>query len=352
MLLSDTFRYFPSYFLDNIPRLSKAGAAVEPYPEEYEPDIVLGASYIFCKLCDTPKFKNELITTPLCNRIMGTLEGVNIDSESTKRHILEMTPYFTSVLLQAKTSQEIEKHLKSYLGDNNITIILTSTLIELKVALADIWGDLKTRGRFLWDVCEFYFTITRVVVEEEERQCLYPIAYPLPSYLPKTVENRLLLLGLLPRKQEIKSNLDKLTPKFNNCTSKFLSSSLDKFVISPSYFKRLIMSLPKKKLDPKIRHFTVIPFENYIWKGHAYAFPKFKGMEESYLKKQPNLFIQFEDWQLLAQIICLLQPNWQRLWYLCGWPAPLGVVRRLAFFKNEEKWSPPTAAMVEILAKP
>lgn len=355
MLLSDIFTYLPTYITENFHKLCETCNVVEPFPQFYEPDYVKRGntpSYTFCKLVDSEPYKSNLAKTNICNRLLSTLQDLSIDSSSLKSAILDKTPYFTLVLLQSKEFRDIEKQLKSHIGEGNLVALLYSTLSELKLTLSDIWGDVKTRPKFLWDVCEFYLTLVQQIALEEQKTLFYPIAYPLPCYIPKTVENRILLLGLLPRKLELKGNLDKITPNFHNCCSKFLSPSLENFSISPALFKQLIASLPRKKIEPKFRLMTVTPFENYIWKGHLYVLPKFKSKEQDYLNKQPNLFKQYEDWELLAQIICLMQPNWERLWYMCGWSSSLGIVRRLNFLKKEEKWSPPNHVMVELLAKP
>lgn len=352
MLLSDLLRFFPSYVLDNFSKLCSTGAVVEPFPVTYEPLNYRGLSYTFCRLLDSELYRNELSKNQLSKRVSQLLENINIESSSLKSTLSSKGPFFTGILLQSPDKRSIESHIKNYIGEGNLTFLLTNELEELKIGFNEIWIDPVLKPKFLWDICDFYITISRIAAFTEQKLAIYPIAHPLPSYLPQSIYNRILLLGLLPKKKELRLILDKISPQFNNCCSKFLSPELDRFTISPSYFKTLISSLPRKKIDPRLRLLTITPLENYVWKGHVYPLPKYKSTESVYLKKQGNFFKQFEDWELLAQVFCLLQPNWQFLWYMVGWSAPLGVVRRLNFLKNEEKWSPSTQAMIEILLKP
>lgn len=352
MLLPDLLIYYPEYVVDNFKALCEKGDVVEPYPQNYEPGLKKGGQYTFCKLLDSEPFKSELAKSTICIKVGQILRDIQVESESVKAALVDKTPYFTGLVLQCVSKEEILQGLESFLGPGPLLVILANYLEELKFGFQQLSVDPGIRKTFLWDICEFYIIISRCVAMQEEKVSYYPLSYDLPCYLPSTVRNRILLLGLLPRKAELKVALERVTPQFNNCCSKFISTELDRYTISPSLFKKLIHSLPRRKIEARLRVQIILPLENLVWKGHLYPFPKYKTTEESYLKRQPNLYRSFDDWQMLAQVICLLQPNWQQLWYMMGWPCPLGIVRRLQFLKLEEKWSPPTQSMVELLAKP
>jgi len=356
MLVSDVFQFIPGYIKDNLGVIIQQNKFPRPFPASYEPETVTISPkispYIFCKLCETgPALKNSLSQTVICTKLYDEFESItDATADDTRLIINRNISYFTAVLLQCKDPEQIKYLIEEKVSNPNMLVLCEYYMLQLKTTLDEIFYDQNLKERFLKDITEFYLEIIRVHFHFNDLKLKHPTYDLIPSYVPHTLKNRLLLISLLPRKMTVKQVINNLSPELNNCCGRFILT--EDYTITPELFVELCKALPLKPLPPKIRINIVTAFEQFIWKGHLYTPPKLKARAVEYEGEQANLGVNFPDHVLIAQVLCYLQANWQQLWYLMNWPRSIEIVQRVHFLKTVENWTPDIPALIDFIAKP
>ena len=345
---SDVTPFVPLYIRNNLNHLLHNPQKLpRPLPLTYLPETCF-SPVVFCKYCDTAIYSQVLARLPLCQKVLSSfISQTDIPHEVTHL-ITKNIVYFTAALLQSRSPDQLSGLIHQRVDSPHLFTLCERYLTDLKAAQEDIFHDLTQKEKFYLDVKDFYLEVLNLTYYLSDLRQAHPTYHLLPSYLPRTLKNRLLLLSLLPDKTKVKDLINTLTPKMNNCSGRFILPGY--YVVTPELFGGVLVgSLSSKPIPAKIRHHIVTPFEQYIWKGHLYTPPKLKSRSEEYESEQVGFQVTFPDHVLIAQVICLLQPNWQQLWYMMNWPRPVEICQRLLFLKEEEAWSPNYELLVDFV---